>query len=153
MGEPIAKYVLDAGRSVRGVDSAPSLIALCRSRFPQADWTTGDMRTVALNRTVDGILAWDSFFHLTADDQRAMFAVFRAHANAGTRLMFTSGGGAGEAIGEYHGEPLYHASLDPDEYGSLLASHGFRVDAHVVDDRECGGHTIWLSTFVGVRAG
>ena len=41
-----------------------------------------------------------------------MFPIFRDHAAAGCALMFTSGPSAGEAIGSYQGEPLYHASLD-----------------------------------------
>jgi hypothetical protein len=58
---------------------------------------------------------------------------------------FTSGHCAGEAIGEFEGEPLYHASLDPEEYRALLARHGVEVLAYVPDDPECGGHTVWLS--------
>lgn len=149
MGEPIARYVIGTGRLVTGVDSSSAMIAMCRARFPQGEWIVVDMREVDLGRGVDGILAWDSLFHLTRDDQRAMFAVFRAHATPGTRLMFTSGDRDDEIVGQYQGEPLYHASLAPDEYEALLASHGFRIDAHVVNDRDCGGHTIWLSTFTG----
>lgn len=146
MGEPIARYVIGAGRLVIGVDSSPSMIAKCRERFPRAEWIVGDMRAVGLGRSVDGILAWDSFFHLTRDDQRAMFGVFRTHAATGARLMFTSGDRDDEVVGQYQGEPLYHASLTPHEYRALLRSHGFRVDAHVVNDKDCGGHNIWLST-------
>ena len=73
-GEPIARYVLQSARHIVGVDSAPSMIEMCRARFPQADWHVGDMRQLALGRRFDGIIAWDSFFHLTADDQRDMRA-------------------------------------------------------------------------------
>ncbi|MGL4557916.1 MAG: GNAT family N-acetyltransferase, partial [Afipia sp.] len=92
-----------------------------------------------------GVVAWNSFFHLTPDDQRAMFKIFRDHAKPGAALMFTSGPGAGEAIGAYQGEPLYHASLDTAEYEALLAAHGFSVVQHVVEDQDCGGLTVWLA--------
>ena len=59
--------------------------------------------------------------------------------------MFTSGTGHGEAIGSFEGEPLYHGSLDPAEYRSLLDQHGFQVISHVVEDMDCGRHTIWLA--------
>jgi hypothetical protein len=59
--------------------------------------------------------------------------------------MFTSGPAHGVAIGSFHGEPLYHASLDVDEYGSLLDQSGFDVMDHVIEDPACGGHTIWLA--------
>ena len=95
--------------------------------------------------TIDGILAWDSFFHLCPDDQRRMFPIFRQHAASRAALMFTSGPAHGEAIGSYKGEPLYHASLDAAEYRALLNANGFDVAAHMVEDPDCGNHTIWLA--------
>jgi SAM-dependent methyltransferase len=147
MGEPIAQYILSLGYRIVGCDSSPSLIALCRARFPNEEWLVVDMRELALGRRFDGLIAWDSFFHLSMDDQRSMFLRFADHANPGAPLLFTSGPEAGESIGSYHGEPLYHASLDPTEYRRLLGHHGFTVQAYEPDDAECGGHTVWLATF------
>jgi hypothetical protein len=103
------------------------------------------MRSLALGRTFDALLAWHSFFHLTPDEQRAMFPVFAAHAANGAMLMFTSGPAEGVAMGTFEGEPLYHASLDPEEYRRLLRENGFAVVDHVADDPDCGGATIWLA--------
>ena len=103
------------------------------------------MRVLQLPERFGGIVAWDSFFHLTPDDQRLMFPVFRQHAAAGCALLFTSGTSLGEAIGEFEGEPLYHGSLDEAEYRQLLETHGFEVIQHIVEDPECGGHTVWLA--------
>ena len=143
--EPMAAYLIDLGHPVTGVDSSPAMIDVCRKRFPNQEWIVEDMRQLSLQRTFSGILAWDSFFHLGYDDQRRMFPVFRAHAAPTAALMFTSGPVHGEAIGSFGGEPLYHASLDTAEYRSLLDSNGFRVVSHVVEDPDCGGHTIWLA--------
>lgn len=144
-GEPIARHLIEQGCGVTGVDSSPEMIALCAGHFPHRDWHVADMRTLSLGRTFNGILAWDSFFHLNPDDQRRMFRVFRSHAAPRAALMFTSGPSHGEAIGTYHGEPLYHASLDRAEYHALLGENGFEVVAHVVEDPNCGRHTIWLA--------
>ena len=144
-GEPIARYLIDQGFEVAGVDTSPTLIAICRGRFPQRSWHVADMRALALEDTFDGLLAWDSFFHLTHDDQRSMFPVFKQHAASGAALMFTSGTSYGVAIGSYHGEPLFHASLAQEEYRALLDANGFRVEAHVVEDPNCGRHTVWLA--------
>jgi SAM-dependent methyltransferase len=145
MGEPIARHLIARGFAVTGIDSSPTLVAMARERFPQQTWMAADMRALSLGRAFDGLLAWDSFFHLTADDQQAMFPLFRDHAAPRAALMFTSGPARGEAIGEFEGEPLYHASLDPDEYRALLMAHGFRVVSHVADDPTCNGHTVWLA--------
>ena len=143
--EPIARYLIAAGHDVTGADSSPAMIALCKRRFPGHGWVVADMRSLSLDRRFDGILAWDSFFHLTCDDQRRMFPIFRAHAAPGAALMFTSGPRHGEAIGSYRGEPLYHASLDEADYRALLDEFGFEVVSYVAEDSACGGHTIWLA--------
>jgi SAM-dependent methyltransferase len=144
-GEPVARYLIDQGFAVDGVDTSPTLISLCRERFPQRSWHVADMRSLTLNNKFDGLLAWNSLFHLTHDDQRRMFPIFKRHASPGAALMFTSGASHGEAMGSYRDEPLYHASLAPAEYRTLLHSIEFRVVAHSVDDPTCGGHTIWLA--------
>ena len=145
MGEPIARFLMSAGAFVTGVDAAPAMIALCRKRFPDMDWMLADMRGLALGRHFDAVLAWDSFFHLSPDDQRAMFPVFGSHVCEGGLLLFTSGPSFGEKVGHWYGEALYHASLAPEEYSVLLAEHGFTVLRHRVEDPNCGGHTVWLA--------
>lgn len=143
-GKPVAAYMVERGFKVTGVDSSASMIGLSRERLPDQTWIVADMRNLALDDTFDGILAWDSFFHLKADDQRLMFEVFDRHACPDAILMFNAGPGAGEAIGTYRGDPLYHASLAAEEYRSLLARHGFAIIAHAVNDAQAGGRTVWL---------
>jgi hypothetical protein len=81
-------------------------------------------------------------------DQRLMFPIFKLHAAAGAALMFTSGTSHGVAIGSYHDEPLYHASLAPEEYQALLEANGFRIGSQVSEDPNCGRHTIWIAQAV-----
>jgi SAM-dependent methyltransferase len=146
-GQPIARHLLERGFTVVGVDSSPTLIAKCQGRFPRTEWIVADMRTLSINLRFEGLIVWDSLFHLSHDNQRAMFPIFREHAACGAPLLFTTGTGHGEAIGSYQGESLYHASLSPEEYRTLLDSHGFRVLAHVVEDPRCGRHTVWLAQY------
>jgi SAM-dependent methyltransferase len=147
-GQPLARHLIARKSQVVGVDSSATLIALCRQRFPEHEWLIADMRTLAINRPFQGILAWDSFFHLSHEHQRRMFAIFQAHACAGTALLFTSGPRHGEALGSYQGERLYHASLAPEEYRGLLSSHGFDLVCHQAEDPLCGLHTVWLAAAV-----
>ena len=144
-GQPIAAYLIENGCQVTGVDRSEVMLEMARESFPEQTWINVDMRHFHFDQQFDGILAWDSFFHLTPDDQRAMFAQFSAHAKRGAALMFTSGPSHGEAIGEMFGEPLYHASLDAEEYRALLAQYGFDVVKMVAEDAECTGHTVWLA--------
>ena len=145
-GSPVGQHMVERGLRVTGVDASPTLIALCRERMPEQEWLVADMRALRLGRRFDGVIAWDSFFHLTPTDQRRMFEVFAAHAAPSAVLMFNSGPAHGEVVGSYRGDPLYHASLDADAYEALLDQWGFDVVAHVVEDRrQAGGRTVWLA--------
>lgn len=144
-GAPIGRYLADQACRVTGVDSAPEMIDLFRQNLPDQEAVVSDMRTLALQRRFDGVIAWDSFFHLAHDAQSAMFAVFMAHAEQNAALMFTSGPQHGEALGYLDGEALYHASLDGEVYRRRLKETGFKVIAQVTADPACGGRTIWLA--------
>ncbi|NNH34169.1 class I SAM-dependent methyltransferase [Acinetobacter sp. NIPH 2377] len=143
--KPIAAYLIAQGHSVVGVDSSEVMIEMAQENFPEQSWIQADMRQIDLGQKFQGILAWDSFFHLTQDDQRQMFEQFSIFAEQSTVLMFTSGPNHGEAIGNLFGEALYHASLAAEEYKQLLNDHGFQVIKMVAEDVECAGHTVWLA--------
>lgn len=144
-GLPVALHLVQHGLMVTGVDASPTLISLCRRRMPEHEWIVAEMQSLALHRRFDGILGWDSLFHLTPEHQRTMFTVFAAHAAPGALLLFNTGHEQGEILGEYRGEPLYHASLDPEEYQQLLDQSGFELVAHVAEDPTAGGRTVWLA--------
>lgn len=143
--KPIAAYLIAQGHSVVGVDSSEVMIEIAQENFPEQSWIQADMRQMDLGQKFQGILAWDSFFHLTQDDQRAMFSIFQKLAQPRAVLMFTSGPSHGEAIGELFGDALYHSSLSQEEYRALLKQHGFKVVKMIAEDKECAGHTVWLA--------
>ena len=144
-GRPIAEYLLDRGCMVTGVDASRPMIELFARVVPRAIALHADMRTLRLTETFDLVIAWDSFFHLSPADQRAMFPVFASHAAPGGVLLFTSGPDAGEPIGAIGDSPLYHASLAPDEYRALLDEAGFEELGYWPEEPDCAGHTIWLA--------
>jgi SAM-dependent methyltransferase len=144
-GSPVAVHMVAQGFRVTGVDSSPTLISLCRTRMPDQEWIVGDMRFLVLGRRFDGILAWDRFFHLRHNDQRAMISIFAAHAAPVTILIFNAGLDHGEAVGSYRGDPLYHASLEASEYEALPAEFGFELIEHSINDPQWGGRIFWLA--------
>ncbi|MDJ0629049.1 MAG: class I SAM-dependent methyltransferase [Rhodobacter sp.] len=144
-GQPIAAYLTDRRCRVTGVDGAAAMIALFRQTLPEAEAVHADMRGLDLGQRFDAIIAWNSFFHLSPADQRAMFPVFAAHAAPGAVLMFTAGPRAGEPVGQVEGEPVYHASLAPEDYKALMAENGFDLLRFQPEDPTCNGHTIWMA--------
>lgn len=145
MGDPIAKYFLDQGFVITGVDGCRSLIELAKSRLPNATFIVQDMRTISFRDKFDCVIAWHSFFHLQASDQKKMFQIFKNHIKPGGVLVFTSGPKAGEIWSDNGGENLYHASLAQAEYKELLEKHNFKVITHTTNDKKCGGATVWIA--------
>ena len=90
------------------------------------------MRRVALGKPFGGILAWDSFFHLTPDAQRAMFPIFRAHAASGANWVFST-------------VLLQQRTIDAYR-GRVFASEMLLVLGTEVEDVERGG---WWDRHVG----
>ncbi len=144
-GEPIARYLVEAGRAVHGVDFARAMLDISRRRFPQHRWTHADMRSLDLAETFGGVVAWDSFFHLTADEQRQCLPRLARHVAPGGGLLFTCGPQEGEVVGTVEGDAVYHASLSPSEYASILDAQGLSIEAFVPEDPTCDFHTVCLA--------
>ena len=144
-GEPIARFLIDHGHHLTGVDSATTLINLARTRFPRHKWIEADMmRFGGDSGAYDGILAWCSLFHLEVDQQEKLIRRMSVWLRKGGVAMFNTGPANGTAMGEIEGEELYHASLSPTEYRAILAESGLTVVNHVSEDASCGGFTVWL---------
>lgn len=150
-GEPIAKFFIDKGFKVTGVDGSKKMIELCKKRFPNEQWIVSDMREINLNQQFDVVLAWHSFFHLDPDSQRRMFKIFATHIKPDGILAFTSGEEEGEIWSDNGGQMLYHASLSTKEYEKLLSEHLFQVLLHKVRDPECGETTVWVARKIGEK--
>ncbi|UYV38737.1 class I SAM-dependent methyltransferase [Rhodobacteraceae bacterium D3-12] len=144
-GEPMAGYLIGRGLAVTGVDFAPAMLELARARFPDGRWIEGDMRALDLGEVFDGVLAWNSFFHLTAEEQRGVIPRLAAHLCPGGALMMSVGPEAGDVWGTVAGEAVYHASLSPDDYAAELANCGCEVAAFCAEDADCNGHSVLLA--------
>ena len=145
-GEPIAAYLIAQGFRVTGVDGARAMIDICRTRWPDGDWRVADMREMDLEMRFDAVMAWNSVFHLTMDEQRAALPRIAAHVAPGGRLMMTVGPGAGDDVmGTVAGRPVPHASLALSEYAAILEREGLPIRRFTAEDPDCNGHTVILA--------
>lgn len=144
-GKPMAEYLIKNGFHVFGVDGAINMIKLAKENLPQETWQVHDMRTLKLNQKFPALMAWHSFFHLTQDEQKKMFSIFKSHLKPNGILMFTSGTENGEAYGAINGDELYHSSFSIQEYREILKSHRFEVLDFHESDPSCGGATVWTA--------
>lgn len=144
-GDPIAEYIGSLGHRVTGVDAARAMIDLARKNFPGGDWRQADLRHLDLGETFDGVVGWDSFFHLTPDEQRTTLVRLASHLEPKGALMLTVGPDAGEVAGHVGDDPVYHSSLSPADYEAILKGLGLRIIQFVRQDPDCGFHTVLLA--------
>jgi 2-polyprenyl-3-methyl-5-hydroxy-6-metoxy-1,4-benzoquinol methylase len=143
-GEPVSRFLIDSGFALTGVDSSEKMIALSRTRFARHIWLHADMRAVMLDSGFDGVLAWDSLYHLRPADQRGMIARAAAWLKPNGRLLFNTVPAQGEAIEAYHDADLYHESLEPADYRDVFGKVGLAEIAFTPNDVATGGRSIWL---------
>ena len=144
-GDPIAGYFLGRGYRVTGVDASLAMLDLARTRFPAGDWREGDMRRLDLPERFDGVLGWNSFFHLTPEEQRATLPLLAGHLRPGGALMLTVGPRAGEVAGRVGDDAVYHSSLAPDDYETILDRLGLRVVHFLKEDPDCDLQTVLVA--------
>lgn len=144
-GDPIARWFMAEGYNVTGVDFAPAMLDIARGRWPGGDWREADMRDLDLGETFDGIIAWNSLFHLSMEEQRPVLRRMAKHLNHGGSLMFTTGPNRGETTGTVAGRSVYHASLAPAEYATILLEQGLRLTGFLAEDPDCDSHTVVMA--------
>ncbi len=144
-GDPIARWFMAEGFTVTGVDFSQAMLDIARDRWPDGDWRQADMRDFELDQQFDGIIAWNSFFHLTSQEQQGCIARMSRHLRPGGMLKLTVGPRAGEISGTVGAEPVYHASLSPAGYAVCLEENGLHLTGFLAEDPETQSHTVLMA--------
>ena len=146
-GEPLARYFVEKGYRVTGVDPVHEMLEMCRARFPGMTWLQSDMRQLELAEPFEIVIAWDSFFHLRPDDQREMFATFQPphHSARRARLHERTDGRRGRRRRSLRRralprEPRYARVRNSCSTATATTSccTGSRI-------RTVEGHTVWIA--------
>ncbi len=152
-GHPVAADLLARGFAVTGLDFSGQMLAIARATLPAGRWIEADMRHLPQAGRFHAVIAWDSFFHLTASDQRALIPRIAAALHPGGWFLFTSGPAEGEVWGAVSGGPVWHASLSPAAYAACLQDAGLHLRRFVAEDPDTAGRTVWLLRRSGAKPG
>lgn len=145
-GQPVAKYLVERGFEVTGLDISPRLLALARQQLPGTRFIHGDMRKAEIHSLFHAIVAWDSVFHVPREEHAALFGRFKTWLRPFGRLLVSLGGSAWEGASEMLGETFYYSGFAPEESLDLLRLAGFEILIREIDDPTSRGHLVILAS-------
>ncbi len=151
----IARYLVDRGLSVVGVDLSPGMLAMARRDHPDLELHEGSLTALPLaDGSVDGVVFWYSLIHLTDDELPAALteAVRVLRPGGHVLLAFQKGEGTydvGAGLRERgHDVSLVRWHRGPKQVLDALADAGFVKEARLVREpvgRERHGQAFLLA--------
>lgn len=139
-GVPNAKFLIEKGFAVTGVDFSERMIALAKVNVPVANFYKSDICSFETVEKYEGIVAWDSLFHLPYDKHRTAFEKLFGMLKENGYMVFSHGGGNGEITGSMNGENFSYSSLGPELTLQTLKEIGFGIVKYEVDYSESHGY-------------
>ena len=146
-GYPIASCMISKGHLVTGIDSSRNLLAIAKRNCPSMRCIFGDMRTIPLAETFDGIIEWWALFHLPKATHKNMIKRFASWLKPGGILQFTTGDNS--YAGKHNdmlNQELWFYSLAPLEYEKYLEKNGFNI---IFCERDQPQHLVWMAEYRG----
>lgn len=134
-GVPNAKYLSSKGLQITGIDFSAKLLEKARVNLPRFNFIKGDLTKFHTEEKFDGIIAWDSLFHLKPDQHKPVFRKLFDFLKPDGLLLFTHGGGmGGEISGEMFGYPFYYSAPGPEKTRIILEDLGFGILEWDIDE-------------------
>lgn len=150
-GEPFARFFIDRGWDVQGVDFSRRQLELAARYVPEMQTVCVDMRKAEYpSDSFDAITAIYSLFHIAVSAQTTLLKKFYLWLRPGGKILFTYATkeytGSDEFAGykEFLGQQLYYSHKTPAALQLDLKKIGFEITA--TDYRIIGGETfLWIT--------
>jgi 2-polyprenyl-3-methyl-5-hydroxy-6-metoxy-1,4-benzoquinol methylase len=139
-GVPNAGFLVEKGFDVTGIDFSEQMIRLAKENVPAAKFSKSDICAFQTDEKYEGIVAWDSLFHLEYDKNEFAFEKLFGMLKAGGYMVFSHGGGQGEITDTMNGENFSYSSLGPELTLQTLKEIGFQIVKYEVDCSESHGY-------------
>lgn len=141
-GIPLTRHLVSRGARVTGLDVSTKMLEKARQKIPEATFIRADITSCMINGSFDGVLAWDSLFHISLEEQiNTLKKVLRSLQPNGVAL-FTTGGHRGEIVSEMFGQKFYYSSLSKRQYEDILVEENCQVLFNEEDDPSGHGHRV-----------
>jgi cyclopropane fatty-acyl-phospholipid synthase-like methyltransferase len=149
-GEPFARYFIDRGWKVTGVDFSTQMLKLATKYVPEMHAIQADMCKVDFEPgKFDAITAIYSLFHVSRNDHAALFEQIYRWLCPGGKALFTyatkeyTGSDEFDGYKEFMKQQLYYSHKSPDKLYTDLEKIGFKTES---DYRNIGNEIfLWVT--------
>jgi cyclopropane fatty-acyl-phospholipid synthase-like methyltransferase len=139
-GQPIARYLLDRGFRLTGVDASREMLRLGAANCPEAELVCEDILHYQPGQRFDGVVAWDSVFHIAKGRHATVFRSMYDWLEPGGALLLSLGGSEDEFTEPMYGVEFFYSGHAPDTSVNLLRQAEFEILIADVDDPSSRGH-------------
>jgi ubiquinone/menaquinone biosynthesis C-methylase UbiE len=127
-GEPVAKYLVEHGFQVTGIDISPRILELAKKQVPEGHFFEEDMTQLTFpDESFDGVVSLYAIWHISKQKHGFVFQNFYRVLKPGGILFFNTGIHEMEGNNIFLGAPMYWSSPAPEKTLNLVKSAGFTI--------------------------
>jgi len=143
-GIPTAKFLIEKGIKVTGIDLSDTMLNLAGKNVPSAEFIKMDMNELNFNeKTFDGIVSVYALFHVPKENHFEIFKKFFEVLKPGGILMINNGVSESEGTSRFFGVPMFWSNFGPKTTLNLVKEAGFSIISEAVLERG-GEYQYWI---------
>lgn len=129
----VARYLIDIGYQVTGIDISQKMLDLAKHRVPEATFVVGDMTALDFeDGSFDGIVSTFAVFHVPRAEHYRLFLDFHRILRKGGALLFSVGVHPEGTDGVWDWDvgdvvPMFWSYYGPEKTVELLKSADFEI--------------------------
>ena len=145
-GVPVARFLVEHGFTVTGLDLSPVQVALAQEQVPQATFAVRDMRALQPGEyVVDAIVSFYAIFHTPREAHAAILRTLASYLIPGGFLLVTLGASVWEGTEPFHGVEMYWSHYGPEQNRAMITAAGLAIVRDVIDTSGGERHHVLLA--------
>jgi len=127
-GIPTAKFLMERGIKVTGIDLSDTMLNLARKNVPEGNFIKMDMNELKFDEnSFDGIISVYALFHIPKKNHLQIFKKAYELLKPGGILMINSGVSESEGRSNFFGVPMFWSNNSPKDTLKLVKDAGFSI--------------------------
>jgi SAM-dependent methyltransferase len=127
-GVPVARFLVDKGFRVVGIDLSETMISLARKNVPDAIYMEMNMLNMGFaSESFDGIISCYAIIHNKRESNLDLFKDFNRILVPGGTMLVSVGIDDWEDIDNYYGVDMFWSHYAPDRTVALIKKAGFEI--------------------------